>query len=64
MIKAGPRPNCKVVGAHLLLSLDALLDLRGHDALLRASWIFAPREERHVHRNHAVGAVRLIEVDG
>jgi hypothetical protein len=25
---------------------------------------FAPREERHVHRNHVVRAVRLVEVNG
>ena len=39
-----------------------------------ASWVavayfsfnfdFTPHGERHVHRNHAVGAVRLIGVDG
>jgi len=37
---------------------------RGHDALLQVGLIFAPCVERLVHRNHKIGVVRLIEVDG
>jgi hypothetical protein len=40
------------------------LTLRGYDALLQVGLIFAPRMERLIHHNHAVGAVRLVEVHG
>ena len=37
---------------------------RGHDTLLQVGLIFAPRRERLVHRNHMIGALRLVDVNG
>ena len=45
--------------------LDALCDSGGHDAFVIGKFfIFAPRRERPVNRNHVVGAVCLVRVDG
>ena len=53
-----------VTGTLLCLSLTSLPTPRGHVALLKAGLFFAPCGERHVHRNHVVGAVRLVGVYG
>jgi hypothetical protein len=53
----------KITGTHSFF-LVFFLTLRDHDALLQAGLVFAPCEERLIHHNHMVGAVRLIEVNG
>jgi hypothetical protein len=70
------RGQCLILASSgLWPSLDALLSVRGSriqgpldprgcDALLQASFGFAPRGDRHVHCNHIVRAVHLIRVGG
>jgi hypothetical protein len=41
-----------------------LVDLQRLCCLITGKFDFAPCGKRHVHRNHAVRAVRLIWVDG
>ena len=44
--------------------LAPLPTLRGRDAQVMANFGFATCWERHVHRNHVIGVVRLVGVDG
>jgi hypothetical protein len=41
-----------------------LAELERSCCLITDKFGFAPCSERHVHRNHTVGAVRLVGVDG
>jgi hypothetical protein len=47
-----------------LLILGSLASLGVIAAYFSINFDFAPHRERHLHRNHAVRAVRLIEVNG
>jgi hypothetical protein len=42
----------------------SFLTPRGRTTLLRVDFSFLPTQERLVHHNHVVGAVRLVGVDG
>ena len=57
-----------LVGAHhrdlAPFLLGSLATLGGHDGLFLGNFGFAPRGERHVHRNHMVKVVRLVGVNG
>ena len=43
---------------------DAHVDLERSCCLVTGGFDFTPCEERHVHRNHMVGVVRLVRVNG
>ena len=57
-----PKGACH--GDLALLILGSLAASGVAVAYFLVNFDFTPRGERHVHRNHAVGAVRLIGVDG
>ena len=51
-------------GDPTLLFPSILADLKRSCCLVIGRFGFTPCGERHVHRNHAVGVVCLIRVDG
>ena len=51
-------------GDSTLFFPDALVDLERSRCIVTGGFDFAPRGERHVHRNHVVRAVRLVGVYG
>ena len=64
LIMAWPRLTFGVAGTYLLFFPGVPADLERSRCLVTGGFGFAPRGERHVHCNHVVGAVHLIEVDG
>jgi hypothetical protein len=60
---AWPHPLAGSRGPHSFSSVFFLTS-RGRDDLLQVGLVFSPRRERHVHSNHAVGAVHLVKVNG
>jgi hypothetical protein len=63
LVMAWPHPLAGSWGPHSFF-LVFFLTPRGHDDLLQVGLVFAPRGERHVHSNHAIKAVHLVEVNG